>query len=667
MLLDLRTVADLAGISDRNARKAVDKTLSDGTYRWRGTRLEIVQLHGRGGRAGKVYAVEESSLPPEIQLRLKASQTPVETRSIEPREATAKQHLWWTEFLRAALEHPPRSSERAAALAELADARTFDWDGKPFVPKLRTLQRQAKRHDDNVTAAHRTRADKGSRRTIVSREWDKAVPFDDKTKERIAHDLRQDIRGLVKDGAARGIVVVLASNKLKTLTRAESFGFDKPQLLDRICKVPRHLVDAEWKYRQVAVFKRDRKAYEDAKPRTRRTIAGMRPMEVVVADVHPVDVHLVRSDGSIATARFIAFMDIATQRVRGRLVLLDKGQSVRNVDVIEAFADMVEDPAWGMPEAFYVDNGSEYNFADFLGDAMELVVQGFHGPSRSSRIIRAMPYNASAKPIERFFGDFEKRYLSSLPGWIGGNRMAKKQEAIGRTVAPFGTIEAFAPAFFGLLRAYHVIEQGAKTQLKGRSPDRAFQDHLDAGWSSCVMSRDEIRAACSKSEERTNVQGSIEALGQFWTCPELRFSPDKRVLVRLPVYHQPAELLILRMNGERLGIAAPSREYSYLDTAGAADAGEGSGQRRSAIRELDKSAPDVSTAQRLISFEQDAARPQAGEPAGVVRFDPEQRPALALPSPRKRRGDAAADQEARWREAEEIRSIRSSFLDKKAG
>ncbi|WP_156394385.1 hypothetical protein [Mesorhizobium sp. Root172] len=91
------------------------------------------------------------------------------------------------------------------------------------------------------------------------------------------------------------------------------------------------------------------------------------------------------------------------------------------------------------------------------------------------RVINALPYNAPAKPIERWFGDFESRYLSTLPGWISGNRMNKRQEAIGRTVAPYGTFEDFVPAFFGLLKAYHSVPTGKQSGLKRLSPNTSFQ------------------------------------------------------------------------------------------------------------------------------------------------------------------------------------------------
>ncbi|TPJ12232.1 hypothetical protein FJW04_23630 [Mesorhizobium sp. B2-7-3] len=116
---------------------------------------------------------------------------------------------------------------------------------------------------------------------------------------------------------------------------------------------------------EVHQFRTNRKAYEDSRPRGRRSIEGMRPMELVVGDVHPIDIHLTRAEGSICTAKLIAFLDWATGRVWCDLIAFNKRGGVNNRDVIEVFAAMVEHPAFGLPEALYIDNGKEYGFATY--------------------------------------------------------------------------------------------------------------------------------------------------------------------------------------------------------------------------------------------------------------------------------------------------------------
>lgn len=663
--VDSRTIAAAAGINERRVRKALAKIVAGRATQWRGCRLEIKVAHARGGASGKSYLVKASSLPPYLQERLKARQTPVESRSNGGFQGEAGQHLWWLDYLAPALQHKANTPERAEALAQLDGKPTRDWRGRAFAPSLRTLQRHVKRCDDGRKSGRHSRKDKGMKRFFISRKWDKAVPFADDIKAKVAEDLKQEIRGLLKSGASWGHTLLLARKFLIDTTRSWGFRPSDPAVLERVCFIPKQIVSAELIYRNVHQFKRDRKAYEDRRPRIRRGIDGMRPMELVVGDVHPVDIHLTRDDGTIGTARLIAFMDWATQRVWCELIFFEKRGGVRNPDVIEVFAAMAEHPAWGLPENLYIDNGKEYGFAAFLDDAMRLTVPGFHGPARTVQMLnklpdsvtKAMPYNASAKPIERWFGDFEKRYLSTLPGWIGGNRMNKKQEAIGRTVAPFGTFEEFVPAFFGLLKTYHHVAQGKQSQLKGLSPEAAFKKYVDGGWAATVMSRDEVRAACARTEERKVDQGAIQLGGRIWTCPELQAYQHEKVWVRVPAYHTPAELLLLDRHGERVGIATPDVEFHPLDTRGAKTSAERAKAHRKAVRALDRAVPDTNVAGRLIALGQAHPDTIPNEPIGTVSYDPAKRPARVA-TPRK-----PSTQQERLREEAEIREAQLALVN----
>ncbi|WP_041544195.1 MULTISPECIES: hypothetical protein [Chelativorans] len=419
----------------------------------------------------------------------------------------------------------------------------------------------------------------------------------------------------------------MARNFLVETTRSWKFRPNNLASFEQICSIPWTLVSEELHYRKAHQFRTNRKAYEDSRPRGRRSIEGMRPMELVVGDVHPIDIHLTRADGSVCTAKLIGFLDWATGRVWCDLIAFDTRGGVNNRDVIEVFAAMVEHPAFGLPEALYIDNGREYGFATYLDDAMTLTVPGCHGPGRSMRVINALPYNAPAKPIERWFGDFESRYLSTLPGWIAGNRMNKRQEAIGRTVAPYGTFEDFVPAFFGLLKAYHSVPTGKQSGLKGLSPNTTFQQHVTAGWSAITMSRDEVRAAVARRVERTVIQGAFQIRGRRWSCEELWQYMHDKVLVCEPVYHAPAELLVLDMKGNRLGIATADVALRPLDHRGSQSTAARAKAHRDAIVEMVRSVPKIDVAARLIALGQAQPDVIPNEPAGKVSFDQSQRPA----------------------------------------
>lgn len=632
--------ASIAGIS----RQAAWKACVVGS--WRGYALEVCTVNGRGGASGKSHLIKVSSLPPYLQERLKALQTPAEGRSVGlPASASAREHCWWDDVLAPAIAHPPRSAERAAVLKELDGTVTRDWMGRAVTLQLRTLQRQARRIDDGMRSGRHRRADRGQKRVFVSRKWDHAVPFDDAVKAKVAEDLKREIGSLFKSGASWGHTQLLAGKFLADTTRSHGFRPRDAAALEAVCAIPKPMISAELHYRKVDQFKRNRKAYEDTKPRIRRGYKDMRPMELVVGDVHPADIHLKRADGTLATAKLIAFMDVATQRIWCSLIQFEGRGGVRNIDVIEVFAAMCADPAWGVPEALYIDNGKEYGFADYLDDAMNLVLPGFHGPQRLTHVHRARPYNAPGKGwIERWFGDFETRFLSTLDGWISGDRMNKRQGAVGKTVAPFGSFEDFAPVLYGLLKAYHHIPHSKDAGLAGVSPEAKFKEHVNAGWAATVMSPDEVRAACAKTVERALTQGAFSLKGRVWTCPELVRHLGDRILVKEPAYHTPAELLVLDLKGERIGVATPDVEYHPLDTRGAKTASDRQREHRKAVRDLDRSVPDTDVAARLIAFGEAQPDTVPNEPVGTISYDPERRPAkIVMPKQGKRKNDRAEE------------------------
>ena len=113
-----------------------------------------------------------------------------------------------------------------------------------------------------------------------------------------------------------------------------------------------------------------RQFFDRMLPRIRRHREGLQPMDIVVGDVHPIDILLTRADGSTVTPRAIAWLDVATQRLHVTLVQLEKGEGIKQVHVAQAFAAMCS--AWGLPHQLYLDNGAEYGWQDMLDGFAQL-------------------------------------------------------------------------------------------------------------------------------------------------------------------------------------------------------------------------------------------------------------------------------------------------------
>lgn len=488
----------LAGMSERRARKIFQEVELGRRSVWSGAALVVRTIRGQPGRFGKNYSSRLSSLPPDLQARWKALQTPVEGLS-KPLSGRHAERSWWLHILGPALDTAKASPERAAAFNAILAERHVDLHGRPVNFTLRLLRRRMERMESAGSTgplARFRRADKGKRRVFISREWDRRVRFSDKEKEAIARDLQSEIRSHVAAGATWGQTIELCS---RFLAKVSQRGFpitDATELL-RVCQVPKALVQAELHYRKLDQHRTDRKAIEDSRPRIKRKMDGLRPMELVVMDVHPLDVAVQRADGTEAHPRLLAFLDLATQRCWCELVFFDKRGGVRNVDMIEAFVRMAAHPAFGVPEQVYCDNGSEYLFAAFLDDAMQIA---WPGSSRRLRVVNALPYNAAAKPVEQWFARIEGQHLSRLPGYRGGNRMNNRQEAVGRNRTPFaGGFDAFHDAFFGQLWAYEAMPQ-KRGQLSGMSPKQAFARHVADGWTAVVMDPENLLVAFTRPD-----------------------------------------------------------------------------------------------------------------------------------------------------------------------
>ena len=589
--IGLVDLAHLGGVSGQRLRAILSRSKS-----WRGADLVVRTVTGRGGRSGLRYEVRVDSLPLDLQLRhrhqLAAELDPSILRSDE---GANDWRDWWANTLGPVLAHRPRTAERAAAIKAIADRLHFTPDGVSRLYDERTIRRWLARFDREGAAGlqKRARRDRGLTRVTISGRWDAGVAFDAETRDRIAGATRDKVRSLWRSGASLSMVLRYGSEELLKLTQSAGCDLSYRELR-AVCELPRAFVNAERHHRKVHQFERDRKAFEDQRPRIRRTRAGLLPMQLIVGDVHHLDVYVRREDGRLATPKLVAWLDQATMRVFGSLFLPDinpdtnRSRSMTNAHVIASFIDMVK--AWGFPSMLYLDHGSEYSWADFIDDALKLASNGFQIVDRSSAIIRAKPYNAPAKVIEGVFGVLERVYFSGLPGYIGGDRMKSKVANVGRAPEPFpGTLTDLDRAVQAMIAVYNT----ERHRRDDRSPADLYHDAVTAGWQRTDLDPFALRVAFSTSETRRVVQGAISVNGRHWTCPELQSYLGDTVTVLIPKFEDWSLLPLKDDAGRWLGHAVEDRPYAFLDPAGAREADRRSRRAVSAVRRLGSAVPRI--------------------------------------------------------------------------
>lgn len=588
--LSLDELAATAGVTPRALRKVVKQSKSRGVCLWRGAELTYreAKIATGGGRSGLSYQVLANSLPIELQLSLKDHQRPVERRLKHGTKAQWEREFW-DRVLGPILNFPAHSKERGAAIIEAASLDYLGSDGELIKFTARTIRRKLASLEASGYAhlSRHKRRDAGKKLVFVTREVDsasKSAGIDEKQLAQFAMNFQRYVRSLVAQGVPRKLVTILAEGELNKQSLA--LGISQPKTPFRI---PANFIQAERVYRRVERFRQDRKADEDAKPRVKRNREGMLPMDVVFADVHPVDILVCRDDGSTATARLIGWLDVATNRMFTSLYLCQKGEGIRNSHVIQSFIDMMTE--WGAPRHLYLDNGSEYNWAEFIDDALKLIDERGNpligDVGRNSRVIRAKAYNASAKPIEGIFRVLEYQFFKVIPGWIGGDRMRQKSANVGKAPMPFpGSFEELKARIQAMIGLYN--ESPQRGSLKGLSPHGSFRMAIAAGWAMTEVSTDTFQLAFSEEKTRTVRQGVIEYAGERWTCRELQAYQGDKVIVLTPKYERSNGLPLKNERGEIFAVAHRERTYGVLDTEGAKEAARRSRAHREGIAALER-------------------------------------------------------------------------------
>lgn len=288
----ISVIAEAAGKSRRTLEIAAGRIIEGKALTWNGARLIVRRVFGRGGKAGFQYEISIDSLPIDIQDRLKRRLTAAKAPS-HGGAARLERDVWHHIISRIVI-HPKGTEARAAAAKaeakrEILNPRTGQFE----CYSLSTIMRRVKLFEQEGEArlGRQRRSDAGEKRVILSNLWDKSVPFDDATKERIAQDLRSYIRGQHKNLAAFGHVQLMAERKLHELTHAAGF---EPS--PGLCAVPENFIKSEKVARKAGVFLRDRKKSQDDLPGVLRGIDGIAPCDIVYGDVHSVDIILEKID-----------------------------------------------------------------------------------------------------------------------------------------------------------------------------------------------------------------------------------------------------------------------------------------------------------------------------------------------------------------------------------
>jgi len=171
-----------------------------------------------------------------------------------------------------------------------------------------------------------------------------------------------------------------------------------------------------------------------------RSYADLRNREIFCGDHHEFDVFVHTRSGRLVRPWISAWLDLKTEVLVGWFI----SERPSSETIALAFRHAVlpkDDGIMGLPESIYVDNGKDFRSRYLEGqtkrlgripaDSVELLARA-HGlgvldmramdgiwQSLGIKVRHTIPYNAQAKPVERFFGTVERDLVQELPGWCG--------------------------------------------------------------------------------------------------------------------------------------------------------------------------------------------------------------------------------------------------------
>lgn len=590
------------------------------------------------GQTGNLYLVE--SLSPALRGALQpdtpsSREVPAARRTVEPISAARLAE----QLARLAIIQPilaiPKASRARAAAARAVAAECHDYPGGAQIFAYDTLRAWVAAFERTGVAGllPKARSDRGKRRVLITREWDAGIDLPEERKRAIADALAKLARSMVaNDGTPDREVRRLCAFSLARRCEAAGSAL-APSRLRALCALNHKWAKRQGldRFRLVHMHDKDHKAWQDrAVPRIRRALHDT-PMGLLIGDVHYVDI-LVDENGETVRVRLIAWLDASSLFAWVTPVFLSKGKGVRQEDVAEALSQVAFCPHGGIPQEYYLDNGSEYSeLATAMARLANLADMQFG-------VAKAKPYSPTSKgEIEGFFNILEGIFRG-LPGWIGGDRTNKKTENKGMVVKPYGRgLDALAADIRDAVRIYNDRPQSGR--LGGLSPVQALDAKIrETGFSARVPSDDAFDLIFSRSETRFARQGMITIGGAPYHAPSMDALPVGARLEVLVPLRKGRNRVFLRYDGEDLGWAELQPAFAHGDRDGARRQGGLENGRSDAVKRLrELTDPTVSTFELQKAAVRQVA-PAAGDPEGwTYAIDK----TLLPPNPAER--DAAED------------------------
>ena len=161
-----------------------------------------------------------------------------------------------------------------------------------------------------------------------------------------------------------------------------------------------------------------------------RDLEHVKCNDIWIADNHTLDFFSLSDDGEVHRASITTFQD-----AKSGVIVAAELCDHPNSDTTRLALRSACLQGFGLPISVYFDNGSEFLSGDIAGrghrrkkDWQKTEVPVKILDLLGIRMINAIPRNAKAKPIERFFNTFKEHYSKSIESYCGGTPSERPEE-----------------------------------------------------------------------------------------------------------------------------------------------------------------------------------------------------------------------------------------------
>lgn len=226
------------------------------------------------------------------------------------------------------------------------------------------------------------------------------------------------------------------------------------------------------------------KAFEDkCMPHTERDYSLLHPNQWWVSDHHLWDVFVRIPDGKggwkPARPWGSYWMDMRTRKIMSSIIRIE---SPNSDIVLCSFGLGVEH--FGIPDGVRLDNGKDYKARDMFypeghylaSEEDEKMISSSLAANLQIEVTYAIPYNAKAKPIERFFRTAESQFGKKFQTYAGSDAKHRPEDLKGLDIMEYPTLEDFIKQHNEYVYEVYNETKHSGDAMYEKSPNRLYAE-----------------------------------------------------------------------------------------------------------------------------------------------------------------------------------------------